>query len=143
GDEAGGYARLERLFSGWSIERYARENVRVAADTPLWELTEGKEKEITCRAIGEAAALGDEVALGIVDEIARYVGLAIANGITLMHPEVFVLGGGVSLMGDVLLEPIRRVVDELAYEAYGGGTPVVGAELGENVVVVGGLLLAG
>ncbi|MFP6616162.1 MAG: ROK family protein, partial [Candidatus Hydrogenedentota bacterium] len=92
GDEAGGYARLERLFSGWSIERYARENVRVAADTPLWELTEGKEKEITCRAIGEAAALGDEVALGIVDEIARYVGLAIANGITLMHPEVFVLG---------------------------------------------------
>jgi glucokinase len=134
---------LEELFSGWSIEKYAREHVRVAAGTPLWDLTEGKGEAISCRAIGEAAGLGDNVALGIVEEIARYVGLAIANGITLVHPEVFVLGGGVSLMGDVLLEPIRGMVDELAYGAYGGGTRLVGAELGEDVVIVGGLLLAG
>lgn len=139
----GAYQKLEQLYSGWSIEKHAREHVRVVSETPLWELTGGDEKDITCRIIGEAAAQGDEMALAIVDEIARYVGLAIANSITLIHPEVFVLGGGVSLMGDVLLNPIRAVLDELDYKAYGGGTRIEQAALGEDVVIVGGLLLAG
>jgi glucokinase len=138
----GAYEKLERLYSGWSIEEYARENLRVIADTPLWELTDGKEKNITCRALGQAAALGDETATPLVNEIAQYIGLAINNAITLIHPEIFVLGGGVSLMGGVLLNPIRETLQQLAYQAYGGGTNLVQAKLGEDVVIVGALLLA-
>jgi glucokinase len=141
--EPGAYQKLEKLYSGWSIEKYARANIRLVTSTPLWDLTHGKESEITCRAIGEAASQGDEIALQLVNEIAHYIGLAITNAITLIHPETFVLGGGVSLMGDTLLNPIRKTLEELAYQAYGDNTRLVQAQLGEDVVIVGGLLLAG
>lgn len=133
---------LENLFSGWSIERRARESLRLVSHTPLWELTHARDEEITCERIGKAAAEGDEAALGIVRGIAETVGVAMNNAITLVHPEVFAIGGGVSLMGEVLLEPIRERIAELAYVPYGGGTNVVCAELGEDVVLVGALLLA-
>ncbi len=142
GDSSGDYRKLEELFSGWSIEKHARETIRLAADTPLWDLTHGKEEEITCARIAEAATKDDEVARQLVDEIARYVGLAITNSITLLHPEIFVIGGGVSLMGEVLFAPLREQVVKLSYQAYGGGTVLMPAALGEDVVVVGALLLA-
>ena len=142
GASAGSIEKLEHLFSGWSIERHARESLRLVSHTPLWELTHARDKEITARTIGEAAALGDEAALRIVDEIAQTVGLAINNAVTLVHPEVFALGGGVSLMGDVLFDPLRARMAELAYAPYGGGTELVPAALVEDVVLVGALLLA-
>ena len=141
-ETVGAIDRLENLFSGWSIERHARATLRLVSHTPLWELTHARDKEITCRTIGEAAAQGDEVALGIVDEIAGTVGMAINNAITLLHPQVFALGGGVSLMGEVLFEPLRKRIAKLAYMPYGGGTKLVPAALGEDVVLVGALLLA-
>lgn len=140
--EPGAVDKLEHLFSGWSIERRARETLRLASDTPLWELTRAHGEEITTKKIGAAASQGDAVALRLVREIADTVGMAINNAITLLHPEVFALGGGVSLMGDVLLDPIRERIAELAYTPYGGGTRLVPAALGEDVVLVGALLLA-
>lgn len=142
GDGAGSYRKLEELYSGWSIETHARETVRLVSETPLWELTQGKESAITCPLIAQAAELGDETAITLVDDIAHYVGLAITNSITLLHPEIFVLGGGVSLMGEVLFAPLRERLTELAYEPYGGGTVLLPAKLGEDVVLVGALLLA-
>lgn len=141
--DPGAHQKLEQLYSGWSIEKYAQEHTRVVTNTPLWDLTHGKEAEITCQAIGQAATQGDEITLKLVNEIAHYIGLAITNAITLIHPETFVLGGGVSLMGEVLLDPIQQTLNELAYQAYGGSTKLVQAQLGEDVVIVGGLLLAG
>ena len=94
--------------------------------------------------LAQAAEQGDATALNYIHEIARYLGLAISNSITLLHPEVFALGGGVSLMGDVLLTPIRDVLRELQYQAYGKNTTkLVQAKLGESIVLVGALLLAG
>lgn len=142
GDSPGDYRKLEELFSGWSIEKHARETIRLVTDTPLWELTHGKEEEITCARIAEAAVKDDEVARRLVDEIACYVGLAITNSITLLHPDIFVVGGGVSLMGEVLFAPLREQIVKLSYQAYGGGTVLMPAALGEDVVVVGALLLA-
>ena len=142
GEAAGTYRKLETLFSGWSIEKHARDTMRLVRGTPLWTLTHGNEREITCPLIAQAAAQGDAVAEQLIDEIAHYVGLAITNSITLLHPEVFVLGGGVSLMGDVLFAPLRERIAALAFKPYGGGTKLIPAALGEDVVVVGALLLA-
>ena len=142
GDAAGAYRKLEALFSGWSIEKHARERIRLVRGTPLWELVHGREGEITCPRIAQAAAQGDTVTQQLIDEIAHYVGLAITNSITLLHPEIFVLGGGVSLMGEVLFAPLRECISALAFKPYGGGTQLIPAALGEDVVVVGALLLA-
>ncbi len=143
-EEAGSFKKLELLYSGWSIEQHAHETIRLVADTPLWDLALGKSENITCPMLAQAAEQGDEAALAYIQEIAQYIGLAINNSITLLHPEVFALGGGVSLMGDVLLNPIRATLNELQYKAYGQDTTrLVQAELGESIVIVGALMLAG
>ncbi len=135
-------SKLERLYSGWSIERRLRSGPALEEGTELHRLCEGDRSRITCALLAQAAEAGDAHALSAVEEIARGLGLAIANCITLIHPERFVLGGGVFLMGDVLLEPLRTFVDRHVIDSFRGTCEILPAALGEDVVLVGALLLA-
>ena len=97
---------------------------------------------LTCALLAEAARAGDPVALAEIDRVAGAVGLALGNLIALFHPERIALGGGVSLMGDVLLEPIRASVADHVFGPFRGSWEIVPCALGESVVVAGALLLA-
>ncbi len=135
-------SKLEQLYSGWSIERRLRSGPALEEGTPLHRLCKGDPSRITCDLLAQAADLGDTYALAVVEEIARGLGLAIANCITLVHPERFALGGGVSLMGEVLLRPLRAFVEDHVIENFRGTCEILPATLGEDVVLVGALLLA-
>jgi glucokinase len=93
--------------------------------------------------LGEAARNGDPRALNEIDRIAKSVGTALANAVTLFHPEKIALGGGVSLLGDVLLDPIRVYADQFAFGPFQGRFQIVPCQLAESVVIAGALLLAG
>ncbi len=142
GRSQNGYDKLENLCSGWSIERRIRETLSPVPGTPLHVLCQGNPAELTCMMLAEAARMGDALALGEIGQVARTTGLAIANLITLFHPEKIALGGGVSLMGDVLISPLKEQVDRLCFGPYKGRYELVPCELEENVVVVGALLLS-
>ena len=58
----------------------------------------------------EAAKQGDAEAARIVEQVALYLGTAVANITTVLDPALVVFGGGVSHVGEQLLEPIRKVV---------------------------------
>ena len=73
--------------------------------------------------------------------MARTIGLALANAVTLFHPERIALGGGVSLMGEVLLEPVRRYANDYVFGPFRDRFEIVPCALGESVVIVGALLL--
>ncbi len=133
--------KLENLCSGWSIERRLRQSVLVP-NTPLWELCEGQPERLSCPMLGEAARLGDAFALEEIGQVARAAGLALTNVITLFHPERIALGGGVPLMGDVLLQPLKEYVDTHVFGPYRGRYAILPCGLAESVVVVGALLLA-
>jgi glucokinase len=92
--------------------------------------------------LADAAREGDTFALSEIDRVARFVGIALANVITLFHPERIAMGGGVSLMGDVLLDPLRRYVADRTFGPFRGRYRILPCELAESVVVVGALLLA-
>ena len=77
-----------------------------------------------------------------LEDVARGIGVALSNVVTLVHPERIALGGGVSLLGDVLIGPIRKHVDALCFDAFRGKYEIVPCALGEDVVLVGCLLLA-
>jgi len=139
---SGASEKLERLCSGWAIERRLRANAQPRPGTPLYELCAADSNRITCPLIAEAARRRDLVAAKAIDEAARTLGLALANVITLMHPERIALGGGVSLMGEVLIEPLRRYVDQYVFGPFRNRYEIVPCALGESVVVVGALLLA-
>lgn len=134
--------KLESICSGWAIERRLREDVDMDDGGALAELARGDRRRLTCAALAEAARGGDSYSQGVIDDVARHLGLAIANAITLVQPEAFAIGGGVALMGDVLLDPLRASADALVFEPYRGTCRLGSAELGEDAVPVGALLLA-
>ena len=136
-------ARLEDLCSGWSIEKRLRGMSYVDPGTPLGRLCGGDPGSLTCAMLAEAANQGDTVALEEIRHIANAVGVAVANVITLIHPERFVLGGGVSQMGEILMGPVREAVAERVFGPFRDRYEIVPCALGEDVVVVGALLLAG
>ncbi len=138
----GAVERLENLCSGWSIEKRLRALSSLEPGTPLARLANDDPSRITCGLLADAAREGDTVATRAIDRIARTVAIALSNVITLIHPERIALGGGVSLMGDILLDPIRKHVDDIVFGPYRQRYEIVPCALGEDVVLVGGLLLA-
>jgi glucokinase len=142
GDGALRQMKLEDLCSGWAIEHTIRARAPKMG-TPLFELCGGHQNTLTCAMLGQAAERGDAAAIHHIEIVAERLARAIANAITLIHPERFAIGGGVSLMGEVLLEPLRRHVHEYVFEPYREKYQIVPAALGEDVVLVGALLLAG
>jgi glucokinase len=103
----------------------------------------GSLERLTTRQIAEAAQGGNQLAKGVFDQATRSLGWAVAQVITLIAPEVVVIGGGVSLAGEELFfEPLRDAVDEFVFEQLRGSAEIVPASLGESVVVHGALALA-
>ena len=139
--EPGVARKLEDLCSGWAIERRARAWADPNPDTPLGSLCGGKGSAITCAMLGEAARLGDAAAKAEIERVGQSIGLALANAITLFHPERIAMGGGVSLLGDVLLGPIRHWANEYAFGPFKDRFEIVQCALGESVVLAGAMLL--
>ncbi len=141
-DERGAADKLENVCSGWSIERRLRARADIQPGSPLSTLSGGDTGTLTCAMLGEAARMGDPVASEELAHVGNAVGIALANVLTLFHPEKIAMGGGVSLLGDILLNPIREGVAKHVFGVYRGKYDIVPCELAESVVLVGALLLA-
>ncbi len=140
-EQAGVPRKLEDLCSGWSIERRQRAMSDPDPQSPLGALCEGKSANIQCAMLGLAAQQSDPRACEEIERVAHSVGLALANAVTLFHPERIALGGGVALMGDILLDPIRRYANQYAFGPFQNRFEIVPCALGESVVLAGAILL--
>lgn len=123
---------------------------RAIINRALAKLDQGRESalrafavdEITPASIVEAAKDGDELANEVVEETAYYIGLGLTNAVNLLNPEMIIIGGGIAQAGDILFEPIRRVVTERALPYSAGACRIVPAQLGDDAGVIGGAVLA-
>jgi glucokinase len=139
------YATLESVASGWAIEKRARHLATLHEnwDSLLLRLADGQVEKITTRLIGQAASQSDEFAKSLLVLPAIYLADAISQVIALLCPRRIVVGGGVSLMPDVLwLGLIRELVKKRVFKPFAGRTDIVPAALGEEVVVHGAIALA-
>jgi glucokinase len=75
-------------------------------------------------------------------ESAKYYGAALANAITLLNPDVVVVGGGLAQGGEKFLASVRANVRRLVFNPYQSNFRIVRAALGDAVVVVGAAMLA-
>lgn len=99
--------------------------------------------QLNARILAQAASEGNEVAREVIDHGCQALGWAIAQVVTLVAPEVVVVGGGVSLMGDQLFfAPLRRHAARYVFPPLAQAYRIVPADLGEEVVVHGALALA-
>jgi glucokinase len=136
---------LETVASGWAMEKRARSSARHSFDpeSPLYRTVCGQVERITAIHVGQAANQCDELALAVVRGALTFLADAICNVILLLCPRRFVIGGGVSLMGEeVLFEPLRELVSQQVFKPFAGCYDIVRAALGEEVVVHGALALA-
>ena len=100
-------------------------------------------EQLTAKIVAQAAAEGNEIAREVLDHSAQVLGWAIAQTITLLAPEVVVLGGGVSLIGEQLfLGPVRQYVARYVFPPLATSYRLTQSALGELVVVHGALAIA-
>jgi glucokinase len=99
--------------------------------------------ELTARMVAQAAAAGNSNAHTVLLNAVQALGWAIAQVVTLVAPEVVVVGGGVSLMGeDLFFKPLRAAVQKYVFPSLADSYGIVPAGLAELAVVHGAIALA-
>jgi glucokinase len=89
-----------------------------------------------------AARKGDTRAIAAIAETGRYLGLGIANIVSLLNPELIVLGGGLLQAYDLFAEPIQKTVFEWAQPVAAQKVRLTPSQLGENAGLFGAARLA-
>ncbi|MFN3532466.1 MAG: ROK family protein [Candidatus Brocadia sp.] len=93
--------------------------------------------EITAKMINDAAIQGDRASLNIIEETGRYLGIALINIMHVLNPEMIVLAGGMIGSGELLMNPIRQVTQQRAFEASYKDTKIVFSQLGNDAGIIG------
>ncbi|MGB9750861.1 ROK family protein [Roseiflexus castenholzii] len=133
---------LETFASGPSITAMALRVVAQGMTTQIGALVDYDLNKITPGIIARAAEHGDTIAREILQRAGSYLGIGIANLITIFSPERVVIGGGLSRLGDWLLEPARAEVVARCHLTPLDRVQITLAHLGGEAGVIGAALWA-
>ncbi len=131
----------ETIASGPALERLARE---VIGGNPNSSLARAIASDpVTGPAVVAAADAGDETARALVTEVGRSFGQGLADLAAIFDPEMIVVGGGLGSVGESVLGPARRVLEDSLHGGSHRIPPSVQvARLGPAAGAVGAALLA-
>lgn len=102
----GNHGCLEQYASATGITRLA--NRRLATDDKASVLREG---DVTAKAVWDAVKAGDELAIEVAEKFGAYLGKGLSVIAGVMNPEAFVIGGGVSKAGEILMDYLKPYYD--------------------------------
>ena len=105
--KCGNYGCLEAYASGPAIAARAVEGIEAGNETALPKYVNGDLSKVTAQLVYEAANDGDDYALEVVKDTAKFLGAGVANIINIFNPQVVVICGGVTLAGERLFAPLR------------------------------------
>lgn len=94
------YGCLEQYASATGIARMTKEHMK---------------EDISAKDVFDRAKMGDKEALFVVDKFSKILGSALSNIACIFNPEIFVIGGGVSNAGDILVQNIQKYFVQYAY----------------------------
>jgi len=134
---------LETVASATGLVRIARELIEGGHASVLreWHPGEGV-PGLTAKRISDAYDLGDAVAIETLNRAGAFLGQGLAYAVTLMNPDVLVVGGGAAAAGERLLAPMRESLKGHVIKEYWDRLRIVTAELGDDAGVIGGALYA-
>ncbi|MCP4539090.1 MAG: ROK family protein [Chloroflexi bacterium] len=128
---------LESLASGTAIAHRARERVARGVPTHIIDLVENDTDRITAELVARAAAQGDTEAREILAKAMNYLGIGVANLVNLFNPQLIVIGGGLTHIGEELFDLVRNAIVRHAFPRPAQTVRVVRAELGDQVGILG------
>jgi glucokinase-like ROK family protein len=92
--------------------------------------------------VGEAAREGDALAIEMIRESGQYIGDVLAGLVNFYNPQMIVIGGGVSNLGNMLLSSIRQTVLHRSLPLATRDLRIVFSEIGADAGVIGAVSLA-
>ena len=128
---------FEAYASATGLIREAVSRLTVNKQNLLYTMIEGNITGLEAKDIFDAAKEGDIFSLDLVDYEAEYLAMGIANILNIINPETIVLGGGVALAGDILLEPLRKKLEKYALPVTLEGLKIVQGVLGNEAGIKG------
>jgi glucokinase len=132
---------LETICSGLHIARRARERLAGGEASLITDMVTSPD-EITARIVVDAVRQGDLLASSVWDETCHYLSIGIANAISLLAPEVVIVGGGVAAAGELLFAQLRARVPGFVSMVPSSEIRIVPAELGLDSGVYGAVSIA-
>jgi predicted NBD/HSP70 family sugar kinase len=133
---AEGVAYLARTLGAEAVRRQGGRRRRPAEDAPtLWRRVGGDPARVDAETVFAAARAGDPIAVDVTERSVAHAGRAIVTMALVLNPELVVICGGVANAGDVLLEPLRRQLEEMARLP----PRLEASSLGDRVVVIGAI----
>lgn len=133
---------LEIYAGGPAITAQGVRLLLAGQTTRLYELVDGNPATVTPREMARAAAEGDEGVRTVLVRAAEYLGIGVANVISVLHPRLVVLGGGVAEIGDLLFDTVRATIRRRVGAFPTDDIGVVPSQLGVNAGLLGGIALA-
>jgi len=131
------YGDVEALCSGTAIAKSAANAVKQGKKTMLSEL-----QEISTKEVYEAYLKKDAIAMEILHDAFDYMGIAVANLITIFDPEMVVIGGGVSSIGDLFFDRVKASAKKSCLDFIFDPVEIMASSLGQETGVFGALAIA-
>lgn len=127
---------LEQYASATGIVRIAKK--KLADNTKATVLNA---ETVTAKDVWDAVKAGDEVAMEVAEQFGKYLGSGLAIMAAVADPAIFVIGGGVSKAGDILLSYVEKNYRERAFFAHKNAEFAL-ASLGNDAGIIGAAKLA-
>jgi len=132
----------EMLASGTALAREARHRIKEGVKTSILEYAGGDVEKVTAKVVHNAAEQGDGFAEELITQTGYYVGVGLVNLINTFNPELIIIGGGLSNIGDMLLKPAFKVAEERSYKEAFQAVRFASPKLGRSSGVLGAAVFA-
>ena len=128
----------EKYASSSALAEDAKATMLAHPQNMMWKLVDGDINKVGAKTVFDGMAAGDELATMLVNKFVEYIACGLTNVVNIFQPEVICIGGGVSKQGEVLLAPVRKLVDWEDYARDGNRrVNIKCAELFNDAGVVG------
>jgi glucokinase len=133
---------LEILASGTAIARDAIDRIKHGEKSLLMDMVGTDADKITTEVIGKAARSGDKLAQDVIARAAYYLGVGMVNVVNIFNPEMVIIGGGMAELGEMIVEPGRKMAAELPFSINARAARVAFALLGNEAGIYGAATFA-
>ncbi|HEY0651672.1 MAG TPA: ROK family protein, partial [Chryseosolibacter sp.] len=134
-------ATIQDKCSGWAVNQKIREVLKQETSTVLRELSipfAGHE----AKALSEALSHNDPVAWKILSETMDDFSFGLSHAVHLLHPEVVILGGGLAMLGEIIIQEVKKSLPNYLMDAFRPGPLIQLSALQESAVPIGAIALA-
>jgi glucokinase-like ROK family protein len=139
--DCGNRGCLEALSSANAMVSQVRSMINQGRKTGISSLVKKDLSNLEARMIFQAAEQGDELANKVIRQAIEYIGIGLAGLINFMDPELIIVGGGLSLAGDILFHNLKIIIQNRIMGKSVNKVKIIPARLGLEAPAIGAATL--